>query len=365
MFTPSRLTLARKRRGLTKAALAKAVEVDVRSVTAWEMGEFPPTNENICTLSEVLGFEASFFAAREVETLTLTPASFRENPSFRAASRMRAWQRDAALAAGEFALEVFGFIDTRFNLPKPQVPDLRHCQPEAAAQTLRQMWEIGERPIKNLVHLLETKGISVFSLVEECKEVDAFSFWRGNVPFIFLNTRKTPERSRFDAAHELGHLVLHQHGQPAGKEAESEADSFASAFLMPSADVLARVRANPSVDYLLAKKKIWRVSLSALARRCHSLGLLSSWNYYALCAEIGRRFGRQSEPEGISERETSLVLQKVMTHLWKMGITWEKISKELHLPVSEVNKLVFGLVQGSANSPDGATARKLQLVHTH
>jgi len=40
---------------------------------------------------------------------------------------------------------------------------------------------------------------------------------------------KIAERSRFDAAHELGHLILHRHTGSAHPRAESEADAFASA----------------------------------------------------------------------------------------------------------------------------------------
>ncbi|MBK8210507.1 MAG: ImmA/IrrE family metallo-endopeptidase [Rhodospirillales bacterium] len=41
--------------------------------------------------------------------------------------------------------------------------------------------------------------------------VSAFSFWEGGHPFIFLGADKqSAARSRFDAAHELGHLILHR-----------------------------------------------------------------------------------------------------------------------------------------------------------
>jgi len=104
---------------------------------------------------------------------------------------------------------------------------------------LRQYWLLGERPIKNVAHLLEAKGVRVYSLMERNVEVDAFSLWRNDTPFIFINTRKSAEHSRFDAAHDLGHLVLHRHGGPRGQNAEREAQAFAAAFLMPKSSVLA------------------------------------------------------------------------------------------------------------------------------
>ena len=59
-----------------------------------------------------------------------------------------------------------------------------------AARSLRERWALGERPISNIVHLLEAKGIRIFTLVESTKNVDAFSLWRSQRPFIFLNTSR-------------------------------------------------------------------------------------------------------------------------------------------------------------------------------
>lgn len=50
-----------------------------------------------------------------------------------------------------------------------------------------------------MIHLLEKHGVKVFFLSENTADIDAFSFWKDNIPYIFLNTKKTGERSRFDA----------------------------------------------------------------------------------------------------------------------------------------------------------------------
>src|SRR3546814_19715675 len=88
-----------------------------------------------------------------------------------------------------------------------------------------------------MVHLLESRGIRVFSLSENTKEVDAFSVWRDDAPYVFLNRFKSAERSRYDAAPELAHLCLHKHGGAAAEyrdsSGENEANAFAGAFLMP------------------------------------------------------------------------------------------------------------------------------------
>ena len=216
---------------------AATLGVDLRSVSAWEkVDEFDPDGERVNQIAEVLNFPPGFFYGEDIEE----PVP--EAVSFRAMSKMSAAQKAGAISAASIAFLLSDWISARFELPRPSVPDFGQDQhsPSAAADSLRQQWGLGVLPIRNVIHLLELNGVRVFSLAMNVVELDAFSFWRGNVPYIFLNTRKSPEHSRFDAAHELGHLVLHKHGGPSGMPAERQANEFAAAFLMPQADVLAR-----------------------------------------------------------------------------------------------------------------------------
>jgi len=353
VFNPTRLTLARQRRGLKKTQLAQQAKLTVRSVSAYEAGDTVPTDATIGELARILRFPVAFFSATSLDTLTT------ESASFRALSSMTAGQRDAAMGAGTLAIALSEWIASRFNLPEADLADLRGHAPEAAADALRGAWGLGERPVKNMVHLLEAHGVRVFSLVEECKEVDAFSLWRGSVPFVFLNTIKTAERGRFDAAHELGHLVLHRHGAPQGRAAEHEADTFASCFLMSRGSILANAPRLPSVDLLLKLKRNWNVSVTALAHRLHAVDLMTDWHYRMLCIEMAKRGYKRSEPNGIP-RETSQLLQKVFQTLRDEGVSKTEVARQLHMDVAELDSLVFGLVmtplQGG-KSPSGGDPR--------
>src|ERR1700676_1899382 len=232
MFNPTRLSVARKRRGLTKSDLARKIGVDLSSVTAYESGEYPPRSDTTEQIARALEFPLEFFEGNDLDV----PQS--DTASFRALSKMTATQRDIALSQGAIAVELNQWLDDRFELPPPDLPDLsRETSPEAAAESLRRLWSIGELPVRNMIHLLEKYGVRIYSLAIDSREVDAFSWWKGPTPFVFLNNKKSSEPNRFDAPHELGHLVLHRHAAPQGREAEREADTFASAFLMPRASV--------------------------------------------------------------------------------------------------------------------------------
>ena len=354
MFNSSRLKVARQRLGLTKRQLADFIDVDPRAVSGFEAGEYEPSLENLSAISDKLGYPIAFFTADDIDIPTA------EGVSFRAMSKMTAKQRDKAIAAGAIAYILIDWIEEKFDLPNVDIPDLREDSPETAALSLRQHWGLGLRPIKNMIHLLENFGIRVFSLSEDCHAIDAYSIWRGQRPCIFLNTEKSAERSRFDAAHELGHLVLHKHAAPTGLDAEKEADAFAGALLMPEESLLATQRIK-NIDELVQLKSHWKISIAAMTYRSHQLGLLSKWQYQTIFKEISQRGWRSQEPFPI-KRETSQVWKKVFSFLREENISVEDLAAELMIPVDEIVRLVFGLVtigmpsQASTITGKGSTA---------
>jgi Zn-dependent peptidase ImmA (M78 family) len=320
--------------------LAAKMELDLRTVSAYESGEKSPSRASFARLARALDFPEAFFTGDDLEELSP------DGVSFRSMSRMTARLRDMAIAQGTFAIELMGWLERRFELPKPNLPDLRHetSTPEAAADSLRRYWGIGEMPILNMVHLMEANGIRVCSLAVDAREVDAFSMWHGSQPIAMLNGFKSAEHSRFDAAHELGHLVLHRHVAASGnKLAEAQADTFASALLMPRAHLLAHMPKFVTVDELVRLKSLWRVSVSALNYRLHKIRRTTDWQYKAMCIEISKRGYRSHEPNECS-RESSIILPGLFASLHREdGLSRAAIANELRLPVWELNSLLFGL----------------------
>lgn len=198
MFNPQRLIIARQRRRLSAKELAALVGRVPLTITRLEQGESEPEAETIDALARVLEFPKSFFFADDCERLT-------EGVSFRSLTAMTARERDAALAAGSIAFGFCDWIGHRFNRPECQIPLLDpETHPDQAARIVRQEWTLGEAPISHMVKMLEAKGVRIFSLAETTHSIDAFSCWRGDTPYVFLNHKKSAERTRFDAAHELG-----------------------------------------------------------------------------------------------------------------------------------------------------------------
>ncbi|GAA2114660.1 ImmA/IrrE family metallo-endopeptidase [Actinomadura alba] len=345
-FTPSRLTLVRERRGLTKQALADLCGVSRRAVTAWESGRVD--NPPIDVLSRVLDFPESFFLADEVARVDP------EAVSFRALSTMTARQLHRVLAASTLAVELARWMDDHYKTPSPDLPDLSDTEgldPVVAAETVRRVWSLGDGPIKHLLGLLERKGVRVFSLPINDREVDAFSFWQEDRPYVFLNTGRTVERMRFDLAHELGHLILHKELiARRARDIEQQAQDFASSFLMPADALYELVIGNPRLSDVFSLKRYWKVSAVAMVHRLFQLGIISEWSNRTWMIELSERGFRSSEPDGISP-ETSKLFKQLFALARQDGWSRSRIASSLFISEDELDVMVFGLAV--TNAPKG------------
>lgn len=328
---------------MTKKGVAESVGLSTNTIHRYETGELKPSDENLRQIAEALEFPRVFFESDE----DLDQPRI-DNASFRGLASKTDKTMKAALQSGTLAYLFDDWVSKRYNrvpLDLPEYP--AEMKPQIAAKLLRQEWRLGDKPIENMVHLLEAKGVRVFSLAENNKDIDAYSVWRDDIPYIFLNRFKSAERSRFDAAHELCHLCLHKHGGATADKKnspiEKDAQAFAGAFLMPEADVRSVVTSTIySVDDLLPYKRRWRVAAVALAYRFLELGIVRSSQSNSFYVEMSRRGWLKAEPATIC-REQSNLWQQIFDDLRKSDITKNDISDETGVPVWELEALLFGL----------------------
>jgi Zn-dependent peptidase ImmA (M78 family)/DNA-binding XRE family transcriptional regulator len=347
------------RRGHTLAAMGQLLDVTPKTISRWEAGTAAPTAANIEALSNTLRFPVSFFFQNELDRRPL------EAVSFRALSKTSARLRDSALATSEIAEVVYRWLDTAFNLRTANLPTLPGYDPETAARVVRERWALGDAPIPNLLHLLEFHGVIVMSLERDVESIDAFSYWSGDRPFIFVHQGKTGERQRFDLAHELGHLVMHcEDEHVAGRVAEAQAHRFAAALLMPAADVDRRRLRGAGMPEVIRNKKRWGVSAMALAHRLRELDHLSEWGYRDLCVQLSSAGYRRSEPAGAITPELSQFYPKVLEHLRERGVSSVDLAKELHLNLEELRGYLFGMlpIAMSGQAGGGRSNAHLSLV---
>jgi Zn-dependent peptidase ImmA (M78 family) len=187
----------------------------------------------------------------------------------------------------ELAIVIQHYVD----LPPVNIPELpkdssyrslRDEDIEHIAGELRKRWQLGDRPIADVVRVLERAGIVVTSDEMGTTSLDGLCNWSDfdGRPYVLLAQDKMSFfRRQMDAAHELGHAVLHRGLTENDLRSdfdliEQQAFRLASAFLMPASAFALAVGTYPTLQSLLMLKDRWHVSVKAMIHRCRDLSLI-------------------------------------------------------------------------------------------
>lgn len=346
----SRLKIAKDLRCLSNKDFANLLgcsEPKIRKILTDE--NYHISHEDFSHIMEKLNLPASFFSGEDNLSLIQTCDIF-----YRSAARIKAEYRNANEAYTLLAKKINFYFEQKLTLPKFSFPELEIFEsdhpkfPSNIANNLRGFWGLGIQPINNIIALLELKGFRVFRLPFETKQMDALSFFddqSGN-PFVFLNDFKSFERQRFDAAHELGHMIMHKDDKAEyNRTKESEADQFASEFLMPYQGFISKIPSNLSIQSMIEYKKQWRVSLKAINYRSHKLDLISDWNYKNNSIRINSYGYHINEPEP-THRDHSLLFTKILKVLSsEHNFSINKMLDEMGISKKDFNDLTFNSLE--------------------
>jgi Zn-dependent peptidase ImmA (M78 family) len=232
---------------------------------------------------------------------------------------------------------------------------------EQVADEVRNAWGVKRGPMPDLVEKLEESGVLVSRIHVGAEKVDAFSQWsdRFRIPFIVLSRDKASAvRQRFDAAHELAHIILHQkvtekhlNNQTTYKFIEKQADAFASYILLPERDFLDELY-SPTLDGFLSLKERWGVSVAAMIMRSRALDLLDDASAKRMWMNYTRRGWRKGEPlDGKLVKESPYLIRRSFEMLIDERVqSPSDIWAALPFPVSDLEEIA-DLEPGTLGGP--------------
>ena len=352
-FIGERLASARQARGLTASSLAELVGIHAANIHNYEHDKQSPSPRVLRTLSDTLKVPQAFFL-KAMPKLGAGRLFYRSLSSATKAARSKGerrfeWLKEIVSYLGEY-------IDfPELNVPAFNIPDdiaaITVEQIEEIASECRQFWSLGNGPVSDVVMTLENNGVFVARTSLDAEKLDAFSQWDDmlSAPFVVLSSDKASAvRSRFDAAHELGHLVLHRKVDDRQLRTprlfsliERQAHRFAGAFLLPEKEFLSEVW-TPSIDAFRSLKGHWKAAIGLMIMRCHDLGVLSEDQAKRAWVNMSRRGWRKREPlDDELKPEVPVVLQHALKLLDAEGIkTKEQMVLELRLRPVDIESLV-------------------------
>jgi Zn-dependent peptidase ImmA (M78 family) len=230
-------------------------------------------------------------------------------------------------------------VDLEPELPFPHYDlDDFDGNPELVAENVRRAWLLPRGPIRSLTECVERAGCLVMHCDLEEAKIDGVSYRiAGLPPIIFLNQRQPADRMRFSLAHELGHLVMHSYPTV---RMEEEADQFASAILMPAAEIGPELR-DLTIDKAAYMKPVWRVSMASLIYRAARLERIDRYKAEYLWRQMSSRGFRTREPHILDfEPEHTSVMDALVTHtVGEMGYSPDDLVQLLHLNYAELARM--------------------------
>lgn len=347
---------------MSGAALAELAGVTRAAISQYERGEQTPSPMVLQRIADAVNLPQQHFLStiHSVEA----PVFYRSFASSLKRSRLRAERRL------EWLQEIVNYLGTSIEFPNLNVPDfsgsdvlsLSGDDIDDIATKVRRYWGLGDGPILHLVRLVENNGIVTARQFLDTDRLDAFSYWpvQETHPLVVLSSDKEcAVRSRFDLAHELGHLVLHRHIRSKQlttkadfKTIEMQANRFAGALLLPSKTFLEELY-SLTLDAFLAQKKRWCTSVALMVRRCEDLGVLNEDLAHRLWINLGRRGWRRREPlDDELPIEQPVFLTRCFELLLSTGPTARDVLlSELPWSAPEIEELV-GLPEGLLKCQD-------------
>ncbi len=301
----NRLQNARIYRGLTIAELSKELGISKQAFSKYETSDNVPL-EKVFQIAKILNFPTEYFFQSEDKYNLEVKSTY-----FRSLLTTKKKCRNEQIAKMQCLSVIYYILNEYVEFPNLNIPDNLpfDITPEEAANELRKHWNLGNKPINNIIQIAEENGIIVTKFETNTDNIDAFStlinLENKNLYLVALNKNKNFAcRIHFDVAHELGHILLDEWNEDIEaldreefKNREKIANRFAAAFLLPKDEFIKDVSLYPSnLDYYEELKKKWKVSIASMIYRARELNIISQYQYQSLFKKMNYRGMIKKEP---------------------------------------------------------------------
>lgn len=378
-INPQVLVWARERSGHTIDQVAKALHKEPEVIVSWETGSSSPTYAQLETLAyKVYKRPVALFFFPEPPEEIDPEHSFRTLPEFEVeelTSDTRYKIRDARamqVALNELNGEVNPaprkiFRDIRVRFPLSALTIAREVRSYLGVdlEVQKQGWRNVAEAFKEWRNAVEECGVFVFKNSFKQEDVSGFCLYDPEFPVIYINNSASGTRQIFTLFHELAHLLVQTNGvtkandqyidvlSGEAKSIEVFCNQFASAFLVPEADLRLRIRGEiPNDEVVAALAEDYKVSREVVLRRFLDLGLVTKAYYESKVEQWRRDYeGRPKKKPGgdyyatkatyLGEKYLSLVFGRY----YQGRISIQQLADFLNVRVSSVPGLEQFLLQ--------------------
>jgi Zn-dependent peptidase ImmA (M78 family)/DNA-binding XRE family transcriptional regulator len=339
----ARLKLARKMAGMSLQDLSDALanKVTKQALSKYEQGEMNPTSAVLLAISQALKLKPDYFLRKK--SLEFGDIQFRKRAALSKKEEEAIVEKVRDYVERYMELEEILNVQMSFENPLQGFTISVKADLELAAIKLRKDWDLGDKPIANIVEMLELKGIKVV-LIDDADGLDGLAvFTSTGIPIIVVNKLdKSIERIRFTIIHELAHLLLNLSVlRDEHRQEEEWCHFFASCFLLPS-HMLRRMigggkRSYIYINEIISIKEYFGISIRAIVHRLRALEVITDTYYNRWIVYMSKTYGSKSEPGQYKGREEAKGFDLLIARGLSEGII--SLSKAASLSNTDINHL--------------------------
>ena len=355
----NRIKKARLYNGLTVEDISKKLDISKQTFSLYENNKINAPFEKIFLLSKELNFPIQYFYEKDNVNIDSKTTYFRS--LMKTTKKYRVEQIVKMEHLGLICNVLFEYI----NFPKLNLPSIKYKNNlskndiENIAQNVRDYWNLGTNPIDNIIRVVEENGIIVTKFETSTNDIDAFSHLvdidNNSIYLIALSKNKDSlPRNKFDVAHELGHILLHEWSEDIEsisreeyKLKEEEANYFASSFLLPKDEFIKDFKKGGNrLEFYIHLKSKWKVSIGAMLYRAKYLGLITNTQYQNTIKIMNKKGILKKEPydELLGIYEPTLLIDSInliLTHIMSAKDLMQEFSNNnISMNAKEIEKLL-------------------------
>jgi Zn-dependent peptidase ImmA (M78 family)/lambda repressor-like predicted transcriptional regulator len=313
----SRVLAAMKAAGMSQRALGAAIGLDPPTMSKALSGKRGFRPMELALISEAVGVPVQRLLADEQQAARESVLARVQPDSSPAVEH--ALSRARRMLELNDLLSELGFAPTAVRRPQRPSHGQPHQQGEVLAERLRSQAGLDDADLPADLALLAADVESRFAVdvaIEPlARGLDGLAVTRGDYSLILVSSSVAAHRQRYTIAHELGHIMAGDHDEVVDENinfspspAETCANAFAAAFLMPTGALRTAIGSQPAVseEFVAELLARYRVSLDAVAFRLHNLNLVNASGRDAVrrmsSARIALRQGRAADLQSRQER---------------------------------------------------------------
>lgn len=336
------LSLAREARGVTQEELvSKVPNLTQGNYSRMEKGLLTVPEETLINISKELNFPISFFSYNK---------PLKDQSEYFYRKRVTMPRKQLVKLEANFDLvriwieALLDDIDIPdFNIPPIDVAG--NNTPEEIARKIRYFMVLPKGPIDKLVYNVERHGVLVYFFKHAPEKFDGTTIvTQSGQRVIVVNDGIPNDRKRFTIVHELAHIIMHLPFSPItdpDRDTETEADKFASEFLMPEMDIrrdLMQFRFSLLGDL----KNYWKVSKASIIKRAFDLKFIDKSRYTNMMIELSRAGERKQERSSVEIDQPRLLNLIIDTYLNELEYTKDELTRIIHISHEDFDHFLLG-----------------------